>query len=119
MPIPPPISSHSFRCLGLALNRRGNHTNGTDTVRPSSRVTVSSWFVHDTSTARTSLLSAKVGIPPLQEPISILQNQVSNHRYLVTPKSTVRRQSNFNKPSRRSNSSSRYPVSLCYPNDQS
>src|ERR1041384_7447139 len=78
MPIPPPISSHSFRCLGLALNRRGNHTNGTDTVRPSSRVTVSSWFVHDTSTARTSLLSAKVGIPPLQEPISILQNQVLN-----------------------------------------
>src|SRR2546426_10864113 len=39
IPIPPPINPHSLLCFSVALKSRGNHTSGTDTVRPSSSTT--------------------------------------------------------------------------------
>jgi hypothetical protein len=57
MPIPPPIGSQSFRCRAVAASSRGNHANGTETVRPSSSTTVSESSEHDTSAANTSLLT--------------------------------------------------------------
>jgi hypothetical protein len=63
IPMPPPIGSQSFRCFGVAARSRGNHTNGTETVRPSSRTTISESSEHETSTANASPLSTEVGIP--------------------------------------------------------
>src|SRR2546428_6236555 len=51
IPIPPPINSHSLLCFSVALKSRGNHTSGTDTVRPSSSTTVKASLEHETSTA--------------------------------------------------------------------
>ena len=108
MPIPPPIGSQSLRCCGVADRSRGNHTKGTDTVRPSSRTTVSEWSELDTSTARASLLSTKVGIPLLQEEISILQHELANCCELVTSKATIRRQCHRIEPELRVMPSVRY-----------
>jgi hypothetical protein len=69
IPIPPPIDSQSFRCCGVAARSRGNHTNGTETVRLSSRTTISESSEHETSTASASPLSTEVGVPLLQEPV--------------------------------------------------
>ncbi len=88
--MPPPIGSQSLLCRGVAARSRGNHTKGTDRVRPSSRTTVSEWSEHDTSTAKASLLSTKVGIPFLQAQASILQHELSNCGQFVTSKATVR-----------------------------
>ena len=92
IPMPPPMDSQSLRCCGVAARRRGNHTNGTETVRPSSSTTISESSEHDTSTANASLLSTKVGIPLLQEEFSILLHKLSNCRQFVTSKTTARRQ---------------------------
>jgi hypothetical protein len=86
------MGSHSFLCSEVAARRRGNQTRGTDTVRPSSRTTVSASSEQDTSTANVSLFSTKVGIPLLQKQISILEHEPSNDRQFVTSKTTVRRQ---------------------------
>jgi hypothetical protein len=98
MPMPPPIGSQSRRCCGVAARRRGNHTNGTDTVRPSSRTTVSESSEHETSIANASPLSTEVGIPLLQKELSILIHELSNRRQFVTPKTTIRRQSHRIEP---------------------
>ncbi len=92
MPTPPPIGSHSFLCRGVAPNSRGNQTRGTDTVRPSSRTTVSECSEHDTSTANVSWLSTKVGIPFLQEKISILQHKSMKNCQFVIAETAVRGQ---------------------------
>src|SRR2546425_9028886 len=84
------MTSHSFLCFGVAFKSLGNHSRGTDTVRPSSSTTVSASSEHATSTASVSLLSTKVGIPFLQEQISIFQYESSNHRQFVTSKPPVR-----------------------------
>src|SRR3972149_957465 len=84
------INSHCFLCFWVAFSSLGNHSRGTDTVRPSSSTTVSASSEQATSTASVSLLSAKVGIPFLQEPISIFQYEFSNQRQFVTPKTPVR-----------------------------
>src|SRR3990172_4112537 len=84
------MNSHSFLCFGVALRSLGNHTRGTDTVRPSSSTTVSASSEQATSTASVSLLSTKVGIPFLQEQISIFQYEFSNHSQFVTSKTAVR-----------------------------
>src|SRR5438093_7358572 len=67
IPIPPPINPHSLLCFSVALKSRGNHTSGTDTVRPSSSTTVKASLEHETSTAIASLLTTEVCIPSLQE----------------------------------------------------
>ena len=90
--MPPPMSSQSFLCVGLAARSRGNHARGTDTVRPSSSTTVNEWSAHDTSTASVSLLSTKVGIPLLQEEFPIIQHEVSNDGQFVASKTTIRRE---------------------------
>src|SRR5207249_705511 len=80
IPIPPPMNSHSFRCFSVAFKSRGNHTNGTDIVRPSSRTTVNASSEQETSIAIASLLATEVGIPSLQEKIPVLFNQFTNDR---------------------------------------
>jgi len=92
IPMPPPIGSQSFRCFGVAARSRGNHANGTETVRPSSRTTISESSEHETSTANASPLSTEVGIPFLQKELSILVHELLNRRQFVTPKTTIRRQ---------------------------
>src|ERR1700736_5977282 len=92
MPIPPPIDSQFLRCRGVAARSRGNHTNGTETVRPSSRTTINESSEHETSTANASPLATEVGIPLLQKELSILVHELSNRRQFVTPKTTIRRQ---------------------------
>jgi hypothetical protein len=92
IPMPPPIGSQSLRCCGVAARSRGNHTNGTETVRPSSRTTINESSEHETSTADTSPLSTEVGIPLLQKKLSILDHELSNRRQFVTAKTTIRRQ---------------------------
>src|SRR5438094_987725 len=47
----PPINYHSLLCFSVVLKSRGNHTSGTDTVRPSSSTTVKASLEHETSTA--------------------------------------------------------------------
>src|SRR3990167_4046778 len=84
------MNSHFFLCFGVAFRSLGNHTRGTDTVRPSSSTTVSASSEQATSTASVSLLSTKVGIPLLQEQISISQYEFSNHSQFVASKTTVR-----------------------------
>ena len=85
-PMPPPIRSQSARCLGVASRRRGNHARGAETARPSDRVTVSVSPVQDASTARTSTLSAKVCMPPLQEELPVLDNDLVNLGKLMPAK---------------------------------
>src|SRR2546425_9147439 len=88
IPIPPPINSHSLLCFSVALKSRGNHTSGTDNVRPSSSTTVKASLEHETSTAIASLLTTEVCIPSLHEKISILFNQFTNNRQLVGSKTS-------------------------------
>ena len=102
------MNSHFFFCLSVAFNRRGNHIKGTDTVRPSSNATVSSSLEQETSTARASLLAIEVGIPSLQEQISILLYDPSNDGQLMTTKPTVRRQVHRIEPEFRITASVRY-----------
>src|SRR5881396_1413946 len=92
------MNSHSFLCFSVAFNSRGNHTNGTDTVRPSSSTTVKLSFEQETSTATASLLATEVGIPFLHEKISVLFNQFTNNVQLVTSKPSVGRQVDGIKP---------------------
>jgi hypothetical protein len=91
-PTPPPIASHRLRCAGVASSRRGNHTKGTDTIRPSSKTTVSESSEHDASTANASLVSTETGIPFLHQEFSTLFHELSNLRQFVAPKTSVRRQ---------------------------
>jgi hypothetical protein len=77
-PMPPPISSQSARCAGVASRSRGNHARGADTARPSDRVTVSVSPLQEASTARTSMLSAKVCMPFLQEERSVFDDELAN-----------------------------------------
>jgi hypothetical protein len=67
-------------------------------VRPSSRTTVSASLEQDTSIATASLLATEVGIPSLQEKISILVHEFTNDRQLMTAKTPVRRQIRWIKP---------------------
>ena len=52
MPMPPPINSHWVLCFAVASVSRGNHANGTETVRPSDSTTLSVSSQHDTLTAK-------------------------------------------------------------------
>jgi hypothetical protein len=61
-------------------------------VRPSSSTTVNASREQDASIAIASLLATKVGIPSLQEKISILFDQVANDCQLMTSKPSIRRQ---------------------------
>src|SRR5206468_7519379 len=99
IPIPPPINSDSLLCFSVALKSRGNHTSGTDTVRPSSSTTVKASLEHETSTAIASLLTTEVCIPSLHEKISILFNQFTNNRQLVVSKTPVGRSCGFTRSS--------------------
>jgi len=57
IPLPWPINLQRLRSSRVAASRRGNQARGTDTVRPSSSVTVSASSEHETSTANASELS--------------------------------------------------------------
>ena len=63
IPTPRPIRRQLERCLGEALNSRGNHSSGAETRRASASVTMSSSSVNETSTASATGLLAKVLIP--------------------------------------------------------
>jgi len=52
IPSPLPSSSQCLLCSGVASRRRGNHARGTESTRPSARLTTSSSSVQETSWAR-------------------------------------------------------------------
>ena len=72
-----PRQRHEIRCgvvergtdraAGAAVARRGNHTSGTERVRPSANSTTSSSSVHRTLSARGSICRVKELIPSLQK----------------------------------------------------
>jgi len=78
----------------VAFNNLGNHARGTETVRPSSETTVKASSPQETWVATASVLSTKAGIPFVQEQISVLEHQFSNHHQFAAAKATVRRQQN-------------------------
>ena len=98
IPIPSPMNSHSFLCFSVAFKSRGNQTNGTVTVRPSSSTTVNASLKQETSTAIASLLLTEVCIPSLHEKISILFDESTNDHQFVTSETTVGRQIDGIKP---------------------
>jgi hypothetical protein len=87
--MPPPISSQLDRSLGDASNKRGNHTNGAETTRPSDKVTDSASFEHDTSTASASVFSTKVLMPFLRKELRVLQDDLPNLYHLVPAKTPI------------------------------
>ncbi len=84
--MPPPINSHCDRCRGEASASRGNQTSGTETIRPSVKVTERASSEQETSTAKTSILSAKVLTPSLQKKGCIPGDNSSKFGHLVRPK---------------------------------
>ena len=63
IPMPRPIRLQLARWAAVARNKRGNHSNGAETRRPSTSVTMSSSSVQETSTASATGLLAKMLIP--------------------------------------------------------
>jgi hypothetical protein len=53
---------------------------------------------HETSTAVTSLLSAKVFIPLLQQKLQILADDIAKFREFVVPKASIVRQLHWFQP---------------------
>jgi hypothetical protein len=98
IPMPPPMISQCCRCCGVAARSRGNHTKGTETVRPSSNTTIRASSEHDTSTAKASLLSTKVGIPLLHEEFPILLHELPKCRQFVASETAARRQGHWIEP---------------------
>ena len=92
------MNSQWLLSFGVASNNLGNLTRGTDRLRPSCKITVRASSVQETSTARASLLSTKVGIPLLQKQISVFAHELSNHGQLMAAKATIRRQPGRIKP---------------------
>src|SRR6266571_1588525 len=90
--MPPPISSHSALCFGVAARSLGNQASGVETTLPSARTTFSESAVHETWTAVTSLLSTKVLMPLLQEELSILHDDLTNLRELGVAKTAIVRE---------------------------
>ena len=76
IPTPLPIRRQLERCLGEALNNRGNHSSGAATRRASARVTTSSSSVKETSTASATGLQTKVLIPSNDKRFPMLLNQI-------------------------------------------
>jgi hypothetical protein len=75
IPSPSPSSSQRCRCSSEALSSRGNHSNGTASLRPSARSTRSSCSVTSTCLAKGRTSTVEVFIPALQEFCPILLNQ--------------------------------------------
>lgn len=96
--MPPPRNSHLARCFGVAFKSLGNHTKGTETVRPSSSKTPSMSSVHDTSTAKTSQSSAEITIPFLFRKFSPFRNNLLQLRQLVAAKAVIARQAHGLEP---------------------
>src|SRR5271169_3188710 len=86
MPIPPPMNSQWRRCSEVASRSRGNHASGTETTRPSAKPTLSVSSVHETPTAKASVLSPKVLMPSLHEQFSVLDHEASDLGKLITAK---------------------------------
>jgi hypothetical protein len=89
IPTPSPMRRYRTSCSAEALRRRGNHSSGTASSRPSARRTRSASVVHETSTARGSILTAEVLIPFPGEEESILVYHAVKFRQLATPKSNI------------------------------
>jgi len=86
MPSPLPRSSQLFLCSAVASRSRGNHARGTQSTRPSARLTTSSSSVQETSWARGLTLTAEVLIPSLQELNLMLENEDANLAKLLRRK---------------------------------
>jgi hypothetical protein len=78
IPSPSPSSSQRCRCSSEALSSRGNHSNGTASLRPSARSTRSSCSVTSTCLAKGRTSTVEVCIPALQEFCPILLNSLRN-----------------------------------------
>jgi hypothetical protein len=74
IPMPRPMSRQLALCWGVARRSRGNHANGAETRRPSTRVTINSSSVHATSTASATGLLAKVLIPRNDKLLTVFRN---------------------------------------------
>ena len=85
--------SRQFRlCFKVARSKRGSHSNGDETQRPSAKVTTIESFVNLTSTASATDLAVKALIPGSDEFISVFCNHSAKCRQLVTPKVSRLRQ---------------------------
>lgn len=98
MPIPPPINRQWRRCLGVARARRGNHSRGADTIRPSASVTTKESRVNATSTASLICILLMVLVPGMNELITIILDQLPECRELMAPKTSRLRQCNRLQP---------------------
>ncbi len=98
MPTPPPIRRQFRSCFGDARSRRGNHSSGADTVRPSFSATTSESAVKETSTASAAVLLMMVVVPSVDKLITILLNHTAERRKLVAAKSPRLRQFNRLQP---------------------
>ena len=87
--MPPPISSQSALCFGVAARSLGNQASGAETVRPSVRTTLSASALQDTSTAVASLLSTKVLTLFPQKERSVFYNDFAKLGKLVAVKTVV------------------------------
>ena len=84
IPTPRPMSRQLARCWGVARRSRGNHANGAETRRPSTRVTINSSSVHATSTASATGLLAKVLIPGNDKLLTVFRNGSSAVRGVLS-----------------------------------
>src|SRR5882672_8289280 len=75
MPYPLAIRRQLRRAFGEASRRRGNHSRGTDRIRPSSSVTTRESSVNATVVAIGSLLT-KVAMPLLEEVFGMLAREL-------------------------------------------
>ena len=74
--------SRQFRlCFRLARSKRGKHSNGAETQRPSAKVTTSESLVNVTSTVSATGLTVKVLIPGSDEFISVFYNHSAKCRH--------------------------------------
>src|SRR5271165_5251958 len=86
MPWPPPISRQCWRCSGVASLRRGNHSNGASSSRPSARTMCNARSVVWTSIASLSSFSAEMPMPGLLECHAVFDDQGADAVQLVGPK---------------------------------
>src|SRR5690349_4576692 len=74
------------RCFAVASRKRGNHSSGADTCRPSASVTTKASAVNDTSTASAIGLCVKVLIPRNYKLLAMLFNHFTQLSQLMIAK---------------------------------
>src|ERR1017187_3663660 len=77
------MSRQFLRCFELAERKRGNHSSGADTCRPSASATTSESSVNVTFTASATGLAVVVFIPSQYKLFAIFFNHFTQRRQLM------------------------------------